>query len=73
MNGPAWEQVGPSSFLRSALTRRQVGKIENLINWDFFRDVFRLAGVADGVGHELGVDAAVGGFDLFVLFVNLRQ
>ena len=50
MKGPAWKQVGPSSFLRTNLARRQVGKIENLIRWYFLRDAFRLARVADGVG-----------------------
>jgi hypothetical protein len=35
------------------LTSRQVGKVEDLVRRDFFRDAIRLAHVADDVGTSL--------------------
>ena len=59
-----------STATRAGLLSRQVGKIKNLIDRDLFVDLLRLAGVLDGVRHELGVDATVGGFDELVLVVD---
>ncbi len=58
MTGPAWKQVGPSKFLRTNLSRRQIGKVEDLVGRYLFGDVFRLPGVADrsGLGSSLSID-----------------
>jgi hypothetical protein len=58
------QHAAPLCVWGDSLTRRQIGKIKNLVGRDLFGDIFCLAGVADGVGDELGVDSAVGGFGL---------